>query len=67
MARMILAILVVAMAETAWSLFCAATDVNLIVFYGVLVAASAVFWIPGLAEKRGGPRKAPSGVPETNR
>jgi hypothetical protein len=67
MARMILAILAVATAETVWALFCAVTSVNLLVFYAVLVAASAVFWIPGLTGKRGGPQKTPSGVPETNR
>ena len=54
--RMILLILAVAIAETAWALFCAVTGVNLAVFYVVLVVASAVFWIPGLAEPRGGAR-----------
>jgi hypothetical protein len=56
MARMILVILAAAIAETAWALFCATTGVNLLVFYAVLVAASAVFWIPGLTEKRRVPR-----------
>jgi hypothetical protein len=54
--RMILVILAVAIAETAWALFCAATGVNLVVFYAALVAASAVFWVPGLAERRGAPK-----------
>jgi hypothetical protein len=66
-ARMILVILIVAIAETAWALFCAATSVNLLVFYAVLVAASAIFWVPGIAEKRGAPQRASSGIPETNR
>jgi hypothetical protein len=66
MARMILVILVVAIAETAWALFCAATGVNLLVFYAVLVVASAVFWVPGLAERRA-PRKTSSGILETDR
>ncbi|HVB95077.1 MAG TPA: hypothetical protein VND41_00560 [Nitrososphaerales archaeon] len=52
MARMVLVILVVAIAETGWALFCAEAGVNLALFYAVLVAASAVFWIPGLAEPR---------------
>jgi hypothetical protein len=64
---MILVILAVAIAETAWALFCAATGVNLLVFYAVLVAASAVFWVPGLTEKRGAPRKTSNAIPETNR
>ena len=55
MARLIIAILLVAIAETLWALFCAAASVNLFVFYAVLVAASAVFWIPGLTENRGRP------------
>jgi len=50
---MILLVIFLAIAETAWALFCAATGVNIFVFYGVLVAASAVFWIPGLTEKKG--------------
>ena len=52
MDRMILVILVLAVAETAWALLCAETGANLLLFYVVLVAASAVLWIPGLAEKR---------------
>jgi membrane protein implicated in regulation of membrane protease activity len=66
MARMILVILAVAIAETAWALFSAATGVNLFLFYAVLVVASAVFWFPGLTKKRG-PRKTSSGIGETNR
>jgi hypothetical protein len=46
---MILLILVLAIAETAWALFCAETSVNLVVFYLVLLAASVVFFIPGIA------------------
>jgi hypothetical protein len=48
---MTLLIIVLAIAETAWALFCAETSVNLVVFYLVLLATSAVFFIPGIAEK----------------
>jgi len=51
--RMLLVILVLAVAETGWAYYCAETGVNLFLFYAVLVVASAVFWIPGVAEKRG--------------
>ena len=67
MDRMIPVILIMVVAETAWALFCAETGVNLFVFYAVLVAVSAVFWIPGRAEKRVAPQKASSGDLETNR
>jgi hypothetical protein len=49
---MYLVILVLAVAETAWALLCAVTSLNLALFYAGLVAASAVFFIPGVAEKR---------------
>jgi len=49
-ARLILVILALTVAETAWALFCAETSVNLILFYVVLLAASVVFFIPGIAE-----------------
>jgi hypothetical protein len=52
MHRMILVIAALAVAETAWALLCAETGANLLLFYVVLVGASAVLWIPGLAEKR---------------
>jgi len=42
-------------------------SVNLWVFYAVLVAVSAVFWIPDRAEKRVAPQKPSSGDLETNR
>jgi len=67
MDRLILVILMAAVAETAWALFCAETGVNLFVFYAVLVAVSAVFWVPDRAEKRVAPQKASSGDLETNR
>lgn len=54
MDRMIPVILVLAVAETAWALLCAVTNFNLALFYVGLVAASAVFFIPGVAEKRSG-------------
>jgi len=64
---MILVILALAVAETAWALFCAEMGVNLLVFYAVLVAVSAVFWIPDRAEKRVTSQEASSGSLETNR
>ena len=67
MDRLILVILMAAVAETAWALFCAETGVNIFVFYAVLVAVSAVFWIPDRAEKRVAPQEASSGDLETNR
>ncbi len=53
LARLLVVILVLAVAETGWAYYCAEAGVNLLLFYVVLVAASAVFWIPGVAEKRG--------------
>jgi hypothetical protein len=64
--RMVPVILAVAIAETAWALFCAATNVNLFVFYAVLVVASGIFWVPGVAEKRA-PQKTSNSIVETNR
>lgn len=56
-ARTVLVILVVAVLEVCWTLFCAVylpqTDTYLVVFYIGLLAASAVFFIPGLPEKGG--------------
>jgi len=52
MDRMILVIVITVIAETAWALFCAETGVNLIIFYAVLVAISALFWLPDQARKR---------------
>ena len=67
MERMILVILIMVVAETAWALFSAETGLNLFVFYAVLVAVSAVFWLPDPAEKRLAPQKAAGGDLETNR
>ena len=67
MDRMIPVIIALAFVETAWALFCAETGVNLLVFYAVLVAVSAVFWIPDRAEKRVAPKTTSSGELETNR
>jgi hypothetical protein len=54
---MTLVAVAVAVAETAWALYCAESNANIFVFYAVLVVASAAFWVPGLAEKRNnGPR-----------
>jgi hypothetical protein len=57
MTRMILVAVVMAVAETAWALYCGEADVNLAVFYAVLVLASAVFFIPGIAEPRASARR----------
>jgi hypothetical protein len=50
-ARMQLLIPVLAVCETIWALLCAYTGADLAIFYGVLVAASAVFFIPALTDK----------------
>ena len=50
--RMIVVIIAMAIVEVAWALFCAKelpqTSAYLVLFYGGLAAASAVFFIPGL-------------------
>ena len=56
MTRMILLAVVMAAGETAWAFYCGVTGVNLAVFYAVLVLASSVFFIPGIAEPRGSRR-----------
>jgi hypothetical protein len=67
-ARLVAVILVMVVAETAWALYCAETSFNLLGFYVVLVAASAVFWIPGLPGRRGSAAPAARpGIPETNK
>jgi hypothetical protein len=57
---MTLVILAMAVAETAWALYAAETSVSLLLFFAVLVAASAVFFLPGLVVVRDAP---PSGHP----
>jgi hypothetical protein len=67
-ARLVTVILVMVVAETAWALYCAETNFNLLGFYLVLVVASGVFWIPGLTERRGSGASAPdTRAAETNR
>jgi hypothetical protein len=56
MRRLIIIVVVMAAVEVAWALYCAVTGANLFLFYAVLVVASVVFWVPGVAEKRG-PRR----------
>jgi hypothetical protein len=51
-AKLVTVIVVMVVAETSWALYCAESGFNLLGFYLVLVVASAVFWIPGLSEKR---------------
>lgn len=60
-------ILILAVAETAWALFCAEMSVNLLVFYAVLVAISTVFWIPDRAEAAPRNQHSPGADLETNR
>ncbi len=62
-ARFVLVVLVMAVAETAWALYAAETEasIDLLLFYAVLAAASAVFFVPGLTVTRA---VAPSGRPE---
>lgn len=55
MARLIAVVLTVGVLEVAWALFCSVKDVNIFVFYAVLIVASLVFWVPGVATKRAGP------------
>jgi len=63
---MLVLILVLAVVETAWALVCAYTGINILVFYAVLVVASAVFWVPGLTEGSGAaPRERLEGTAET--
>jgi hypothetical protein len=54
MARVALVIVVMSIAETVWALYAAETGADLLLFYVVLVAASAVFFVPGLALERAG-------------
>jgi hypothetical protein len=56
MLRVVLLVLVMAAAECAWGLYAARTEVNLGLFYGVLVAASLVFFVPGVYGKTGAKR-----------
>jgi hypothetical protein len=67
MDRMLLVVVVLAVAETAWALISAYVGINIFVFYAVLVIASAVFWVPGLTESRGAtPLVRPDGTPQTD-
>ena len=56
MAKTIVVVLAMTALEVAWALFCAIelpqTDTYLVVFYAVLVAASAVFFLPVVAAPR---------------
>jgi hypothetical protein len=50
--RLVLVAVVFAAIETAWALCAGAYSVNFWVFYGVLAAASLVFFVPGVVEKQ---------------
>jgi hypothetical protein len=66
MSRMILVIVGMAAAETAWALYAAVASVNLLLFYAVLIAASVVFFVPGVAQARvSATVEHPSETPET--
>ena len=64
--RLILVIIVMAAAETAWTLYAAATSVDLFLVYGVLAAASAIFFVPGIRVAAGPTRKGTPTSAKTN-
>jgi hypothetical protein len=59
---MLFLILALAVGETSWALLCAYLGVDILVFYAVLVAVSALFWIPGLTETRAATKGRPEGT-----
>ncbi|HUI00528.1 MAG TPA: hypothetical protein VLX56_02725 [Nitrososphaerales archaeon] len=64
MRRLVLVAAVLAVLETAWALYAGAYQVNFWLFYGVLLGASLVFFVPGVVEKRAPPaggQKQPDG------
>lgn len=63
---MILAIIVLAVGETAWALYAAETSADLLLFYVMLVAASAIFFLPGIHVRAEEPRERPSRTAQTN-
>lgn len=62
MRRLLAVIIILTIAETGWALFSAETSVNLFLYFAGLVAASVVFWVPGIVQE---PTSAKSA--ETNR
>jgi len=60
MARVLWVIILMAVAESVWALLAAETGLPLLVFYGVVVAASIVFWVPGIALEGEAPAQAKS-------
>jgi hypothetical protein len=65
-AKMLTAIVVMAVAETAWALYAATSSFDLLLFYGVLVAASAVFFVPGIQVMAGSRPEKPLRRAETS-
>jgi hypothetical protein len=55
MARLLSVIILMAIVESAWALVAAEIGVPLLVFYGILVVASSVFWVPWVAREGGKP------------
>ncbi len=62
MRRLLAVIILLTVVETGWALFCAETSVNLFLYFAGLVAASVVFWIPGVVQE-----PTPAKSAETNR
>jgi hypothetical protein len=50
--RLVVLAVAVAGAESAWAYYAAATSVPLALFYGVILATSVLFFVPGLVEDR---------------
>jgi amino acid permease len=58
MERLFIVILVMVVVESTWAVLCAVTGVNLFLYFAGLIAASVVFWVPGLTGQRDKLRKA---------
>jgi amino acid permease len=66
-ARLLTVILAMVVIESVWAIACAVTNANLFLFYGGMVVASAVFFVPGLTGGLPAPARASSGAAETKR
>lgn len=49
--RLLWTIIIVAVLETGWALVAAISGINIFLFYGVLLVASSVFWIPRMTRE----------------
>jgi hypothetical protein len=45
-------ILVLVVVESSWAILCAVIGVDLFVYFAGLIAGSAMFWVPGVAEQK---------------